>query len=44
MVGGKHASEKKTNPSCKCTIINLEKKIRMIPKYEGWQSLSETAR
>jgi hypothetical protein len=41
MAHSKHAPEVKSKPSCKCTAIDLEIKVRMICKYEGVQSLSE---
>jgi hypothetical protein len=44
MAGGKRAREGNSEPSCKCTTIDLELKLRMIRKYKGGQSLSASTR
>jgi hypothetical protein len=38
MAGGKSAPEGKSEPSSKCTAIDLVMKIRMIHRYEGGQN------
>jgi hypothetical protein len=35
MTAGKSAPERKSEPSHKCTAIDLEMKMRLIHKYEG---------
>jgi hypothetical protein len=43
MAGSKRAPEARSKPSCKCTVINLEK-IKIILHNGGWQSLPAITR
>jgi hypothetical protein len=43
MAGGRRTPEGKNEPSRTCTAIDLEKRIRMVRKHKGAQSLSAIA-